>query len=59
MQHHDPEMITEGTVVIIPFDRFKDALAIVVSIPKSSLPKPSKKIQGKSSLPNLFSYPQF
>lgn len=25
-----------------PFDRFKDALSLVASVPKSSLPKPSK-----------------
>ena len=30
-----------------PFDRFKEALSIVASVPKSSLPKPSKKIQRK------------
>lgn len=26
-----------------PFDQFKEALSAVVSVPKSSLPKPKKK----------------
>ncbi|WHZ26303.1 MAG: hypothetical protein OJF51_001098 [Nitrospira sp.] len=30
-----------------PFDRFKEALAIVASVPKSSLPKTHKKAKSK------------
>jgi hypothetical protein len=30
-----------------PFDRFKDALARIVAVPKSALPKPVKKSRKK------------
>lgn len=30
-----------------PFDHFKEALSAVVSVPKSSLPKPKKKPRKK------------
>ena len=42
-QDHTPPAQTSQT----PFERFKDALSHVMAVPKSALPKPSKKSRKK------------
>jgi hypothetical protein len=46
-QKMDPHSTTRLTKTQTPFDRFKAALAVVASVPKSSLPKTSKKSRNK------------